>query len=149
MPRNMSFMLTKDQVYAKTKTVTRRLGWDFLKPGDIVMACEQCQGLRKGETITRISPIRIISTVWCPLENITPEDCAREGFPEMTPDEFVDMFCKEMGVMPDVFVNRIEFEYVDREYSYGHLTPLEADLLRSGGRGENCQLSNQSTQVAS
>jgi hypothetical protein len=30
----MSFMLTIDQVKNKTKTVTRRTGWTFLKPGD-------------------------------------------------------------------------------------------------------------------
>ena len=109
MPRNMSFMLTKKQVYNQTKTVTRRLGWGFLKPGDIVMACEKCQGLKKGETIKRIYPIRVVNTVWTPLHNITKEDCAREGFPNMTPKEFVDMFCREMKCYPATPVNRIEF----------------------------------------
>ena len=41
MPRNMSFMITKEQVRNRTKTVTRRLGWAFLKPGDIVNAVEK------------------------------------------------------------------------------------------------------------
>ena len=42
-------MLTKEQILARTKTVTRRLGWWFLKPGDVVWACEKCMGLKKGE----------------------------------------------------------------------------------------------------
>ena len=45
MPRNMSFMLTTEQVRNKTKTVTRRLGWWFLKPGEIVNAVEKGMGL--------------------------------------------------------------------------------------------------------
>lgn len=59
--RNMSFALTTDQFLAGTKTVTRRLGWKFLKPGDRVMACEKCMGLRKGEKIRRLGEIEIVS----------------------------------------------------------------------------------------
>lgn len=111
--RNMSFMLTKDQVYDKTKTVTRRLGWWFLKPGDEVMACEKCQGLNKGEKIVRIAPIRIINVVETPLADITDEDCIREGFPNLDRLDFIDMFCKEMKCDPWTKVNRIEFEYIE------------------------------------
>jgi len=119
MPRNMSFMLTKDQVYKKEKTVTRRLGWKFLKPGDVVIACEKCQGLKKGETIRRIYPIRIIGTEWIPLMDIDQDDCIREGFPNMSPWEFVGMFCREMNCTPSTEVNRIEFEYLPRRSCYG------------------------------
>lgn len=41
MPRNMSFALTTDQVKDRVKTVTRRNGWWFLKPGDIVNAVKK------------------------------------------------------------------------------------------------------------
>jgi hypothetical protein len=34
MPRLMSVSLTEPQVRARSKTVTRRLGWLMLKPGD-------------------------------------------------------------------------------------------------------------------
>ena len=111
--RNMSFMLTKAQVYARRKTVTRRLGWDFLKPGDRVMACEKCQGLEKGEKIVKIVPITILFVDKIPLWDIDQLDCIREGFPDKSPWEFIEMFCKEMDCTPKTLVNRIEFEYLD------------------------------------
>ena len=46
MPRNMSFALTTEQVRRREKTVTRRRGWWFLKPGDIVTAVKKARGLR-------------------------------------------------------------------------------------------------------
>ena len=45
--RNMSFMLTPDQILNRTKTVTRRLGWGGLKPGTIVRAVRKGQGLKR------------------------------------------------------------------------------------------------------
>ena len=62
MPRNMSFMLTTDQLRAGTKDVTRRLGWWFLKPGDLVWACEKCMGLKKGQKVKRLRLIRVLKT---------------------------------------------------------------------------------------
>jgi hypothetical protein len=108
----------------RTKTVTRRLGWDFLKPGDLLMACEKCQGLKRGETVKRLGPIRVVDVEWQSLSDIAREDpitgeCSgwkevkREGFPDLTPWEFVEMFTKANGCGPGVCVTRIEFEYVD------------------------------------
>jgi len=111
--RNMSFMLTQKQVYAKKKTVTRRLGWSFLRPGDQVMACEKCQGIKKGEKIVKISPIRITHVDKIPLWELDQLDCIREGFPDLSPREFIKMFCDEMKCTPRTLVNRIEFEYID------------------------------------
>lgn len=109
----MSFMITPNQVREKTKTVTRRNGWWFLKPGEIVNAVEKCQGLKKGEKIKKICQIRIVSTRSEALFCITEKECILEGFPGMRPDEFIDMFCKtHKGVMPTSAINRIEFEYV-------------------------------------
>ena len=113
--RNMSFMLTTGQVRARIKTVTRRLGWWFLKPGDVVMGCEQCQGLKKGQRIVRITPIRILETRPEPLNHIDIIDVLLEGFPSWTPAEFIDMFCAHNRCPPDEKVNRIMFEYVDKE----------------------------------
>ena len=115
MPRNMSFMLTTQQFKDKTKTVTRRLGWHFLKPGDVVNGCEKCQGLKKGEKINKLGQIRIISTKLEPLNEITQEDCVKEGFSGLMPAEFVAMFCKHMKCKAGSLVNRIEFEYVEVE----------------------------------
>ena len=46
--RLMSFALTTRQFLAHEKTVTRRLGWEFLKPGDRVCGVEKGMGLKKG-----------------------------------------------------------------------------------------------------
>lgn len=113
--RNMSFTLTERQIQDGTKTVTRRIGWAFLKPGDLVMACFKCMGLKKGEKVQRIRPLRILSRRQEPLGTITQEDVKREGFPDMTPPEFVAMFCEHMLCFPETPVNRIEFEYVEAQ----------------------------------
>lgn len=112
MPRNMSFMLTTEQVRNRTKTVTRRLGWNFLKPGDVLNACVKCQGLGKGGKIERICQIRVVSNLPSTLYNITKGDVKKEGFPGMTPVQFARMFCEHMGGAVDQQVNRIEFEYL-------------------------------------
>lgn len=112
MPRNMSFSITTDQVRNKTKFVTRRLGWWFLKPGDIVNTVEKAMGLKKGEKIKRINQIRIVSTRGEPLHDITVEDVTKEGFPWWTIRDFVEMFCEHNKCEPSERVNRIEFEYL-------------------------------------
>lgn len=114
MPKNMSFMLTTDQIRNQTKTVTRRLGWKFLKPGDILNACVKCQGLKKGEKIEKICQIQILSTRWEPLNTVTWEEVRKEGFTMMTPLEFMIMFAQANKVKdPATPVNRIEFKYVE------------------------------------
>jgi len=111
--RNMSFMLTTDQVYSKTKTVTRRRGWWFLKPGDIVCAVEKGMGLKKGKKIKKICPISIVSVRREPLHCISSEEVFKEGFPGASPEWFIAMFCKShKGTHLNSIVNRIEFEYL-------------------------------------
>lgn len=112
MPSNISFMLTTRQVRNKTKTVTRRLGWKKLKPGQILNACEKCQGIKAGERIVVICQIRVVSTRWEPLSAITQEDVALEGFPEMSPVDFIRFFADANKCSADELVNRIEFEYL-------------------------------------
>ena len=114
MPRNMSFAMTTDQVRAKTKTVTRRFGWWFLKPGDVVQPVEKAMGLQKGETVRKIGGlIRIISTRREPLYAIDKADCIKEGFPDFDPGNFTDMLQDQYGCDMDAEVNRIEFEYIN------------------------------------
>ena len=95
-----------------TKTVTRRRGWWFLRPGDVVCAIEKGMGLKRGEKIKRIGTIQILSTRAEPLCAITPEDCVLEGFPEMQPIDFILFFAGEMGGPEDQEVNRIEFRWL-------------------------------------
>jgi hypothetical protein len=105
----MSFSKTLDQFRARTKTVTRRLGWERAKAGDRVTAVEKAQGLKKGEHQVVIGEIEIVSVRRERLDAITTEDCEREGFPGWSPAEFAKMF----GAPPDTEVTRIEFRYVD------------------------------------
>ncbi len=114
--RNISFAMSVEAVRRREKTVTRRFGWWGPKPGARLQPVEKAQGLRKGEHVTRIGgPIRVRSVTAEPLEAMAtygPGECVREGFPELSVDEFIAMFCAANRCTPDVIVNRIEFEYV-------------------------------------
>jgi len=112
MPRNMSFFLTQDQVRSKTKTVTRRQGWNFLKVGDILNAVEKGQGLKKGEKVKKICQIRVLHLSRERINRIDQSDTNKEGFPEWSPDDFIQMYCAANSVKPDEWCNRIEFEYL-------------------------------------
>lgn len=112
MPRNMSFQMTTRQYKERAKTVTRRLGWDKVKIGEVLNGVEKCQGLKKGEKQVKLGQHRVTGFRKEPLSAITKEDCIKEGFPELSPPEFVEMFAKHNRCEPDTTVNRIEFEYV-------------------------------------
>ena len=113
--KNISFALTTAQVRARQKTVTRRLGWLKAKPGDLLQPVVKGMGLKKGQTVERIGgPIRLVAVRRELLRAIDSDDVVREGFPSMTPDEFVAMFCDHNGCTPDTEIARIEFEYVER-----------------------------------
>ena len=123
--RNMSFSKTTAQIRARTKTVTRRLGWGDLKPEDMVCAVEKGQGLKKGEKVKRIAPLRI--------EGLRPESLLKileepdygrremilEGFPGRDPVDFVEMFL-EMNEFDytEKKINRIQFSYPAAEPVY-------------------------------
>lgn len=118
--RNISFSMTTQQYEDGDKDVTRRMGWEDLEPGDVLMAVEKGMGLKKGEKIRKLGHLRVISARREPLDAIihTPaygvEECRREGFPDMTPAEFVAFFCKgHKGCTPDTIVTRIEFEKLE------------------------------------
>jgi hypothetical protein len=126
--KNMAFSLTTRQMRDKTKDVTRRVGWAFLKPGDRVCAIVKGQGLKKGEKIERLGIIEIVSN--------TPEDAGaliaprikgyknytehgarrevdREGFPGHSVVWFVQMLIKHNNLDAGDTVNRIEFIHID------------------------------------
>jgi len=117
MPRNMSFSMTTEAVRRHEKTVTRRLGWDFLKPGDLLWAVEKNQGFRKGEKVKRLALIRVLHIDVERLDTIVKrkeqDEVVKEGFPDWTPEEFVDFFCAANVCEYSTPVRRIEFEYVE------------------------------------
>jgi hypothetical protein len=124
--RNISFSLTTPQFRARAKTVTRRLGWKHLKVGDRLMGCEKCMGRKPGEPLVRLGEIEVTSVRREPLAVLvaTPkngnkwsdyacEEVRREGFPQMTPRDFVDFFCaSHKGCDQFTEVTRIEFRHL-------------------------------------
>lgn len=118
--RRISFMLTQDQIKARTKTVTRRLGWDFARAGVLLLPVEKCMGLKAGQAMVALcGPILIISTRCEPLRRMIDEpdygaeEARLEGFPDWTGQQFVDFYCKQPGVYIGRSVNRLEFAYTD------------------------------------
>lgn len=114
MPRNMSFAMTTAQIEARTKTITRRFGWWFLKPGDQICAVKKAMGLRKGETVERLALIEVVAVRAEPLELITQADVIAEGFPDWTPAQFVQMLVDHYRIPPREICNVIAFRYLDR-----------------------------------
>lgn len=121
--RNISFALTTNQIMEGTKTVTRRLGWVNLKPGQQLRPVRKCMGLRPGEKIDVLrDPITVVSIRREPLRTMLDDteygfvECEREGFgahPDYRwPSAFVDFFCAtHKGCTPETIVTRIEFAY--------------------------------------
>lgn len=116
--RYMSFALTTQQIRERTKTVTRRLGWHTLKPGDLVQAVVKGMGLQKGESPEKLAILRVVDVHREPLnmmslvERYGDQEAVREGFSHLEGWEFVRMFCRNMGVKDTQLVTRIEFRYV-------------------------------------
>jgi len=112
MSRLMSVALTEQAVRERRKTVTRRLGWRFLKPGDRLTLCRKVMGRKKDEPLVRICDVEVVSVDREPLWDITEDDVMREGF-DCEPSAFVEFFCEHMRCVPDTIVTRIEWRYVD------------------------------------
>lgn len=112
MARLMEVAHTALLVRNRVKTVTRRAGWQMLKPGDQLTLCPKVRGRRPGEELERIVTVDVVSVTRELLGAITAGDVAAEGFPEMTVAEFVEFFCAtHKGVAADDQVTRIEWRY--------------------------------------
>lgn len=117
--RNISFALTTLQVIAGTKDVTRRTGWANLKPGTRLQGVRKAQGLKKGEQVERLRVIEVVDVRREPLRRLIDDsdygrqEVVREGFPTMTPMQFVVFFMDDHDCALDDLVTRIEFRYVD------------------------------------
>ena len=114
MARLMSVALTEGAVRRRQKTVTRRMGWRFLKPGDELQLCRKVMGRKPDEPLVRIALVRVVSVRREQLSAISKVDVMREGFVEWTPEQFVRFFCSNMKCEPSDEVTRIEWEYLSR-----------------------------------
>lgn len=111
--RNISFALTTPQFYRRHKTVTRRMGWEDIEPGQILCGIVKGQGLRLGESIQRLAIIRVSEPTREKLSAITAEEVAREGFPGMDPRAFIRMFCdSHESCRPASVITRIPFQFI-------------------------------------
>ena len=64
--------------------------------------------------LKRLAVVEVTSVRRERLDAITAGDVAAEGFPEMTPAEFVSFFCRShRGCDPGTEVTRIEWRYCD------------------------------------
>ena len=111
----MSVALTEDQVRNQSKDVTRRLGWKFIREGEVITLCRKVMGRRAGEPLVRICDVRIVSVRRERLSDITDADAAREGFPHFTGEDFVEFFTRSMRCHRDTLVTRIEWRYLPPE----------------------------------
>ncbi|SER95870.1 hypothetical protein SAMN05216188_11887 [Lentzea xinjiangensis] len=123
MPRLMSVAFTEDAVRNRTKTVTRRKGWTFLKPGDRLTLCRKVMGRKPGEPLVRVAEVEVVEVWREPLGMVLPSwgrrkygeaEMTREGFPGLEPAEFVRRYFTEaQGMTENDTVTRIEWRFLD------------------------------------
>jgi hypothetical protein len=121
MPRLMSVAFTEAAVVARQKTVTRRKGWLMLKPGDRLTLCRKVMGRKKGEPLVRVAEVEVVSVTRERLDDLLRTDIsnnegevAREGFPGMTPEDFIQRFFVDaQGMSAEDVVTRIEWRYLE------------------------------------
>jgi hypothetical protein len=121
MGRLMSVAYTEQAVRERRKTVTRRLGWLFAKPGDRITLCRKVMGRKPGEPLERIVDVEIIDVRRERLDDITAGDIIREGFASPAGyaadrARFIDLFRESMRATPETVVTRIEWRYLDSSH---------------------------------
>lgn len=134
MSRLLSVSLTEQAVVERRKTVTRRLGWwedkngrRLVLPGHELTLCRKVMGRKAGEPLVRLAQVGVVDVRREPLEAITDDDVAREGFDDQhrgplilndtgqpfTPAEwFVRWYAGAMRIERTRIVTRIEWEYL-------------------------------------
>jgi hypothetical protein len=119
---NISVALTEEQVLHQDKDVTRRVGWLKVKVGDILQPIRKGQGLKKGEHATKVGcPVRVVSVRREPLRRLLDDqaygfaEVVREGFPALTPQQFITFFLAGHKCTLDEDITRIEFIYESDE----------------------------------
>ena len=115
MSRLMSVAVTEQAVRDRQKTVTRRLGWRFLKPGDRLTLCRKVQGRKPGEALVRLAEVEVLSVRREPLAAMTDADVACEAVPsvgKVEASEWVRWFAEKFGISRTDEVTRIEWRYL-------------------------------------
>lgn len=117
--KRLSVAKTQRQIEDRSKDVTRRLRWKSLKPGEQLQPIQKGMGLKKGEkAVTVGGPIEVVSVRREPLRAMITdkaygdEEARREGFPELSGEQFAKWYAYEFGVSLDEEITRIEFRYL-------------------------------------
>jgi len=99
MSRRMSCSLTIDAVRDRSKTVTRRHvdTWRDLKAGDRLTLIEKGMGLPRGSRQVVICEVEVVAVEIQPLYWMSPAECVREGFPHMSPGDFIELWRRTHG----------------------------------------------------
>jgi hypothetical protein len=118
--RRMSFMKTIAQIQARTKTVTRRLGWSNIRVGERLLAVDKARVQRKGDRALILGVIEVVSVREERLGHITEAELVLEGFPGWPRESFLKMFCTMNECNALDVVRRIEFKYIDDPDNLGH-----------------------------
>ena len=121
MSRLMSVAFTEQAVIERRKTVTRRKGWwkdkngrMMLFPGDRLTLCRKVMGRKPGEPLVRICDVEVICITRERLETCGfAGELEREGFPDMSYEEFMERFFAPQGIGRHDDVTRIEWRYLD------------------------------------
>jgi hypothetical protein len=113
------FSRTASQILDRSQTVTRRVGWRFLEPGDLVQAIEARPGSDGARAVRPLAVLRIRDVRVERLSRLisdpayAEDELPREGFPCWSRDEFVTTFCRTHRLKTvDVDITRLEFEHV-------------------------------------
>lgn len=134
--RRISFNMTQDQIRDRSKSVTRRLGWRNAKVGERLLGVDRLRS-KDAKALAIVEVVRVNRE---PLNSITDEDVAAEGYPGRSPEWFVDKFCKAMKCPATQAVTRIEFRYAEK-VEHDHLR-CERLLRRLSGEDRMCSIAD-------
>lgn len=115
MSRLMSVSLTEQAVVERRKTVTRRLGWLHLKPGDRLTLCRKVMGRKPGEPLVRLAEVEVVSVRRERLWDMEPADVALEAVPGTegwSAARWTEWYAGAMRCGVGSEVTRIEWRYV-------------------------------------
>ena len=122
--RLISFAKTTEQFVEGLKTETRRDGWRRAHVGDMLQPVNRLPRVGAGKWWPLLwrgeyRHIQLDLVERVRLGDITKEQVQKEGFPEMSPVEFVRFYCAPRQPDPDRIVTRLSF------------VPVKASSIRS------------------